>query len=379
MIDKEITVYTIGDSKEVKTWSNVPYFFTKALEAKGIKINRVSLEENRIFRFLYKYSIYLWIKVFYPKSTHGYFRSGLNRMLIRKKIKNSIQDFPGSEANVFLTYSFGSKNLSPLPCILFGDWTYLYQIQNLEKRKPYWFEKMALRREKQNIEQADQVLSLFPKSSAFISHNFKRAPALYLGNVVNTEKQADAPELMAKKTKSKQLLFIGGKKYKQAARHLVQAFQELNELEWQDAELHLIGINTEDVSLPNSESVFFHGYLDKNIDSQNNLYYSLLSSARVIINTQNSWGAFSALTEAMFFYTPVICQAFEEFTETYGKSCDFGFYVPDDSVTHLKTALTQMLAQNEEQLQKQMKNAHQKTKDFTWENYANRFLELLSK
>ncbi len=377
MIDKEITVYAIGDSNKVKTWSNVPYFFTKSLEAKGIKINRVNLEENRCFRFVYKYSVYIVIKAFYPKSTHQYFRSRLNHLLIRNKIKKAIHNFPGSQANVFLSYSFSSKHLSSLPCILLGDWTYLYQIQNLGQRKPYWFERWALLREKQNIEQADEVLSLFPKSASFISENFKRAPAHYLGNVVNAEKQLDGLELMSKKLNSKRLLFIGGKKYKQAARQLVQAFQELNEPGWQDAELHLIGLKEEDVGLPNSKSVFFHGYLDKNITSQNNLYYSLLSSARVIINTQNTWGAFSALTEAMFFYTPVICQAFEEFSETYGKTCDFGFYVPDDSVTHLKTALTQMLAQNEEQVLKQMKNAHYKTQNFTWENYTTGFLELL--
>ncbi len=379
MIDKEITVYTIGDSNSAKTWSNVPYFFTKTLEAKGIKINRVNLEENRSFQLAYKYSVYLFLKAFFPKNTHNYFRSGLNHYFTNQKIKKAIQDFPNSQANVFLSYSFSAKHLSPLPCILFGDWTYLYFIQNLEQRKPYWFERKALRREKQNIEQADQVLSLFPKSSAFISQNFKRAPAHYLGNVVNTEKQPDALELMDKKLMSKRLLFIGGKKYKQAALQLIQAFNELNESELHEAELHLIGLNTEDLGLQNSKAVFFHGYLDKQSESQNNLYYTLLSSARGIINTQKTWGAFSALTEAMYFYTPVICQPFEEFTETYGKTCDFGYYVPDDSVQHLKAVLVQVLAQNEEELVRQMKSAHHKTQDFTWENYAKRFLELLSK
>ena len=69
---KEITVFSIGDSLELSTWSNVPYFLTKSLEDKNIKINRVNLEENKTLRLIYKYSVFAFLKpvgVFGRRST----------------------------------------------------------------------------------------------------------------------------------------------------------------------------------------------------------------------------------------------------------------------------------------------------------------------
>lgn len=372
-------MFSIGDSNLAKTWSNVPYFFTKALEARGLKVNRVNLEDKVLFRQLYKYSVYLLIKTLYPKSTHNYFRSGLNHWLTQKKIKKAIQHYPNSQANVFLSYSFSSKRLSALPCILFGDWTYLYLIQQLEQRKPYWFERVALKREKQHIQEADHVLSLFPKSSEYISKHLSPFPVHYLGNVVNAEEIQDEGSILTSKLQFKRLLFIGGEKYQAAARNLLQAFIELDIPESADAELHFIGLTAGEFGSVNHKGVFFHGYLDKTVASQSALYYSLLGSARCIINTQNTWGAFSALTEAMYYYTPVICQAFEEFRATYGDNCDFGYYVPDNTVPSLTAALKKLFTQSDELRITQMKTAHHKTKEFTWENYSQRFLELVAK
>jgi hypothetical protein len=43
---KEITVFTIGDSKKMSTWSNVPFFFTETLISKGVKVNRVDIGQS---------------------------------------------------------------------------------------------------------------------------------------------------------------------------------------------------------------------------------------------------------------------------------------------------------------------------------------------
>ncbi len=54
---KEITVFCEqGDSSQIRTWSNVPYFFTRALEAHGVKVNRVNLHpsSNLAHKLFYK-------------------------------------------------------------------------------------------------------------------------------------------------------------------------------------------------------------------------------------------------------------------------------------------------------------------------------------
>src|SRR5215831_14407914 len=45
---REITVFTNGDSGQISTWSNVPYFFIETLKTKGIKVNRVDLNPDRL-------------------------------------------------------------------------------------------------------------------------------------------------------------------------------------------------------------------------------------------------------------------------------------------------------------------------------------------
>ena len=145
---KEITVFSIGDANELSTWSNVPYFFTKNLEFKNIKVNRVNLEENKTLRLIYKYSFFAFLKLFNKNSNHTYFRSGLNYFLTNCKIKKAIKEFNQSEILIFLTYSFCANKYHNKKVVLLGDWCYLYYISTFLKREPMWFEKKALAREK---------------------------------------------------------------------------------------------------------------------------------------------------------------------------------------------------------------------------------------
>ncbi len=373
---KEITVYAIGDSASIKTWSNVPYFFTKNLETKGIKVNRVNLQENSTCSAVYKYSIYLLIKLFYPKSTHSYFRSGLNNYLTNQKIKKALRDYPFAQLQLFLSYSFSSKPFSRKTVAHFSDWSYWYLIEQLQRRKAYWFEKTALKREINHITQSDCVLSLFPKSAEYIRQLIPNKTVQYLGNVVNSEKQFSSELIIHEKLKSKALLFIGGKKYAESAREILEAFELLENKN--TASLHFVGLTANDIGGASAKNVHFYGYLNKNEPQQGNLYYTLLQSARALVNTQKGWAAFSALTEAMHFYTPVICRPFEEFTETYGHSNDFGLYLQTHKKLELKQALEIILDMDDARMLELMKNANEKTKMFTWENYTQNFMNLIN-
>ena len=48
--DKAFTVFTLGDSSDIATWSNVPYFFTRALERYGFKVVRVNIRQSRLLQ-----------------------------------------------------------------------------------------------------------------------------------------------------------------------------------------------------------------------------------------------------------------------------------------------------------------------------------------
>jgi glycosyltransferase involved in cell wall biosynthesis len=374
---KEITVFSIGDSNELKTWSNVPYFFTKSLEEKQIKVNRINIEENRILKVIYKYTLFVIFKLINKNSDHTYFRSHLNYFLTNLKIRAAIKYYDKADVLLFLTYSFSTKNIPGKKVVLFSDWSYLYYIKKFLKREPQWFEQKALSLEKKHIEQADTVLSLFPKSLQFNKANYNNIHLYYLGNVINGNYPLNIKHLIHQKLKSQKLLFIGNKKYIHGALDLINTFKIIAEKAEIKVELHMIGINENDTGIK-IPGLFYHGYLDKGIQAQNAHYYKLVSDARVIINTNPDWGAFSAMTEAMYYFTPVITTPYPEFTETYGTDNDFGYYVTNNSSEELISKIKSILNHSTEKQIELMNKAHQKVKDFTWSSYTEKFLNIMN-
>ena len=370
---KEITVFSIGDANELSTWSNVPYFFTKNLEFKNIKVNRVNLEENKTLRLIYKYSFFAFLKLFNKNSNHTYFRSGLNYFLTNCKIKKAIKEFNQSEILIFLTYSFCANKYHNKKVVLLGDWCYLYYISMFLKREPMWFEKKALAREKKHINYADNVINLFPKSQEFNVKHFNSKKQFYLGHVINGNYDLNHEEIISKKLNSRKLLFIGNKKYMVGALNLIKSFEKLNT----NAELHIIGLTKQDVGI-HLPGLFYYGYLNKGIILENELYYKLIIEARVIVNTNPNWGSFSAITEAMYYQTPVITLPYPEFTKTYGTEINFGFYVNEDVTDDLTSKLTDILNDSKDEQINKMKSAHNQVKNFSWSAYTNKVINLIN-
>jgi len=358
---KEITVFSIGDANELSTWSNVPYFFTKNLDFKNIKVNRVNIKENAIINILYKYTIYIFLKLLNKNSNHTYFRSGLNYFLTNRKIKKAIKEFNQSEILIFLTYSFCANKDHNKKVVLLGDWCYLYYISKFLKREPMWFEKNALAREKKHINYADNVINLFPKSQEFNVKHFNSKKQFYLGHIINGNYELNHEEIISKKLNSRKLLFIG------------KSFEKLNT----NAELHIIGLTKQDVGV-HLPGLFYYGYLNKGIILENELYYKLIIEARVIVNTNPDWGSFSAITEAMYYQTPVITLPYPEFTKTYGTEINFGFYVNEHVTDDLTSKLTNILNDSKDEQLNKMKSAHNQVKNFSWSAYTNKVINLIN-
>lgn len=369
----EITVFTNGDSEKISTWSNVPYFFTETLIARGIKVNRVNIKPLKIIKALHVNFIHKILKKFNKDSRYTYLRSYLHSVNARYLIKNAINRYPNSDAFVFLTFSFSSAGLTNKPTILFSDWTFGYYFDYFRNREPDILEQKCIKRENWHVENANIVVSLFPSVTDYMQKVYKNKNIIYLGNVINSLYKASEKEIIDLKTGSNNIIFVGSKKYIEGARALIEAFVILKE-KIQNLKLQIIGMETRDFSsLP--KDITCYGYLDKGKNEDRELYYKILKEAKVFVNTTPKWGAFSASIEAMYFYTPVIVFPYTDFLETFGKNLDFGYYCQDNSPELITDNILKLFSnKNYHSLCRQ---AHKSVEQFTWDSYIEKMLKAI--
>ena len=372
---REVTVFSNGDSRLLSTWSNVPYFFTNTIESKGIRVNRVNI--NPPTRWEHFYDMWVWrvVNKLLPKGFFTkYLHTGLNYWHIQRRIRRAVKQYDRSDVFIFLTFSHTSKGMSKAPVVLFCDWTIEYYFKYFENREPQRFELAPLRRQDRIMEEADLVISLFPGVTDHLKSYYKNENIVYLGNVVNSALSVSAEEVLEKKRGSKDLLFIGNRKYVEGANCLLGAYKLLKAGD-PGMRCHIIGLEAkylEDVP----EGVTCYGYLDKAKDEERALYYSLLQRAKVIVNTTPKWGAFSSTIEAMHFYNPVITSAYKEFVQTFGEEIGFGYYCEAGDVQALYEALGRLF--NDPGYERMCRAAHEAVGPFTWESYMGRVLERIA-
>lgn len=371
---QKLNVFTNGDAHQLSTWSNVPYLFTETLKQKGIKINYINTQPNKFIKSIYRFSIWQILKRIPKYDAYDYYRTSINRFFVNQKIKNAIKKYPNADANLFLNFSFSAKEFSDKPSILFGDWTYDLYFKNIKQREPSGLEQSFILQENKCIENADAVFVLFPKVFKYMKNKYQNKHIYYIGNVVNAvQNLKDEEEILQQKQYSNTILFIGSTKYLEGANALIVAVQQLQN-EYQQLQVHIIGIEKSSFSqLP--DFVKCYGYLDKAKQEDRNLYYSLLENAKMIVNTTPKWSGFSAVAEAMYFYNPVITTPYQDFTETFGISINFG--VLNQDKTTLANEIKSILENNN--YNQLCINAHLAVRDFTWNNYIDKFLEQLKK
>jgi len=368
---KTVTVFSNGDSRAIKTWSNVPYFFTQTLIAKGIKVHRVDLSESLRLKWWFDRTVMRLIRRIAPKTSYCYFRSVVHFLDVRQRTRFAIRSHTDSDAYIFLTFSFSSVGLTTKPTILFCDWTYYYQLGHFKGKQPDAFEGSSIRRENQQISQADLVISLFPMVSRHMQTHYKSGNICYLGNVVNSIMEPDKTEILKAKTFSRDILFIGRKHYMEGAKTLIAAWQQLK-IDYPSLVLHIVGMDENDFSdLPSG--VKCYGYLDKAIPEQKDVFYSLLIKAKVLVNTTPQWGSFSAMLEAMHFYNPIITTPFSEWFATFGENILFGYYCQDNTVEAVYSKLKNVFETNN--YESLCISAHEAVKEFSWDNYMDKVLD----
>jgi len=369
---KEVIVFSgAGDPREIKTWSNVPYFLVATLESKGITVHTVNLGAEQLFHRAIQKIVNLIISKTLKNVFYDYSRTLIYQYITKLKIYTAKKIYKNADAFIFTTFSTSASGIAAQPSILFGDWTMNHHINYYLNRDPNWLEKMAIRRENQVIEKADAVFVLFPAVADLMKEKYVNPNIFYNGNVINALVKS-YPEVIELKVKQNRLLFVGAVKYLRGALDLIEAFKILKK-DIPDLELDIIGIKETDLeNLP--VGVTCHGYLDKGVSAEAEKYYALMQNARIFINTTPKWGAFSASLEAMYFYTPVIITAYTEFTQTFGEKIDFGSYY-DYEKNDLADKIQEIL--KKEDYRKLCIKAHLAAKEHSWDNYVDKMITKL--
>ena len=373
---KEITVFTDGDSTKLSTWSNVPFFFTETLIAKGIKVNRVNIGTNPNWERKYDKTINRIVIRILKKTSYGYFRSYTNFINVRYRIWKAVKRYPNSDVFIFLTFSFSSVGFTKKPIVLFCDWTYDHYIRHHLNRNPDFLERQCIKREDSQINKSDLVLTLFPKVEEYMKKRYKCENISYLGNVINSLFTASSDiEVLEKKKEKKKILFVGSPKYIEGAKVLLQAYTLLKK-QYPSISLHFVGIEASLLeNLPSD--VYCYGYLNKGNDSERELYYQLLNEATIFVNTTPLWGAFSASIEAMYFYTPVIVSPYDEFVETFGSKINVGLFCERNSPDLLAEKIEALLFHKD--YVQICQNAHNAVEEFTWDSYIDKVMDQVKK
>lgn len=388
---KEVLFFTNGDANNANVWSNVPYCFSHSLENKGITVHRVDFSMLTLFVKFYDLVLRRILDCFtFRKKRFPYLRTTwLFKFFAERTIKKAILQYPQAELCLFMGYGFYNK-WNKIPSLLFSDWT--TEMDILKKRKPNFLEKRIIRQEEEAINNAEYVVSLFPVCCEEMKKKYPKANIHFLGgNVINdlsglrlkrkdqcvhSSNEIIVEDLIETKEKSKRLLFIGRKTtYLEAAKKLIEAYKLLKEEEaYKDYELDIVGCAASDFySLP--EGVTCYGFLNKSDERDRKTYYDLLLGAKVLVNANPKWGAFSSTVEAMYYYTPVIVSPYQDFMKNFGEMIDFGVYnrvfTAETLANDIKTVI---ISENYTEM---CNFAHENVKTYTWENYVELVVKLI--
>lgn len=365
-----INVFTLGDSRKLSTWSNVPYFLTTTLERKGYRVNRIDIGPDRWLQLGYDLVWRSWCGLAGKRSKHDYFRSRLNGRITRWRIDRALRRHTDGH-QVFITFSFGAHR-QQRPYVLFCDMTFERSIRYFEGRPADPLEARTVAEEQRNLEAADLVISLFPEQARELEDALGDK-VRYYGNVVNMEPtRPDTDQLLRIKMGSRRIVFIGGDKYLPGLERLLDGVGTLQRRTGQLLHLDVIGIRREAVRNAPPQ-VVFHGYLDKAVAEQRERYYRILENACAFVNPMPKWGAFSASCEAMYLHTPVVLFPYDEFIGTFGTEPTMCEFLQDGSGDDIADALQRLLSDQVRWRRKALA-AHEAVRTFTWDAYVDRLV-----
>lgn len=370
---RQITVFTEGDSSKLATWSNVPYFFTETLIEMDYKVNRVNISVWNLVGKIYDHSISQLLCILFPNHAYQFERTPIYNWLVEQKLKKYVEKDKNSDLYVFMSYTFYNK-WNKVPSITFSDWSYDYYIKKRCNRTPYFFEHAYLRKQFESFTHTTLIVSLFKGCADYMKQQIPRANVTFIGNnVINIKvlPPTKIESIIKKKQEKLCILFVGMKKYLSGAQLLIEAFKLLK-VNYPNAELHIVGMDNSLLHFDDT-SIYYYGYLHKDVETECRIYYKLLKEASIFVNPTKQWAGYSSTVEAMYYYTPIIVSPYNEFTQEFGHNIDFGLYNEIFDPNTLRDNILRIFTdKNYEGI---CLSAHNQVKDYTWHSYMLRLLK----
>lgn len=361
----KIYLCTTAPSSEYKSWSNIPYLLHKNLENYGFHVVNYVMREIGIFKYLFNLPIRLLRKLCNIKTEYFYVRTPIH--FFTACIYSKYISLISNPDDIMLVqgFSYPLRNKKN-KMILVGDWPSSYLFEKFLKRMPNKCESKSIAREDRVIESADLVITLFPDVYDYMSKRYSNRNIRYFGNVVNVDDEIKIPkDIITIKSKSNRLLFIGQPFYLQGALELISAVNNLVKNGF-NLEVDIVGI-PENLINHQYDWLFIHGYLDKALPDQKNKYYSLLTNAKLFVNTTTGWNGFQATLEAMYFYNPIIVRKNTNMLQTFPRINDFSYNIDGESDS-LESAILKSIDSQDIYLSKCLA-AHNSAEGHSWKNF----------
>lgn len=374
---KEIIVYSNGDSNDIATWSNVPYFFTKELEKRNIKVDRVNINYNyksSVTAFVYFYLIKVirtlitLIKGTKPKLKFQY--TNYYRRQIEKIMNESIRKYHNADLQLMFGFSYSIK--SSIPLVMLSDWTIEYRLLNRQKREPSNYEKKLIAEQYNTLSDAFALVSLMPNSKELIEKRINKN-VYYFGTGINSINDYDSN--VENKCKSNQILFSGRKKeYLNGLIKLINVINYCNDKYNRNYKINVIGMNKEDVYDADRSNCMFYGYLRKDDKEQSSMYYSLINESKLLMNINEGWNGISTLLEVLYHGTPIIISKNKEVEKIFGVNLECCEYVDDEEeIDSIARKVDKFMQMNIDEYSKVSKLAHEITNGHEWSMIVDKF------
>jgi glycosyltransferase involved in cell wall biosynthesis len=379
-----INFFTYGDARDINTWSNVPYFFHRALLARDVLVNPIDLtpSDSRAFGlFCHWRNVRARLASFIGRPTSpDVFRTRFNYALTNARARSGSRQYAGAALNVFLTYSFSSHRYSRTPVVLYCDRTYEHYLEECA-RIPTPRDRAFIAVERENLAHADLVLAMSELCRDFIDTHYTTRRLAYLGAGINADSSdIDARLLVARKERHHDILFVGRGAHKRGVDILLKAFMIFNQRQGGRFVLRVVGIRPEELA-PELQAargdVHFYGYLDRSVSRERDQYNALIQSARLFVFPTRPGPVAGVLREAKLNCTPIIISrvpgAAERVTHDYdGVLVDS--FEPEDFARQME-----LLVMDMPRWRRLAYNAHASVEDSTWSSTARDFLVLVER
>ena len=374
-----INLFTYGDSRDVNTWSNIPHYFQRALLAHGVRVNPINIAPPdsvpwRLFSRLWnlRRRLAAGLGVSLPSDI---FRTKVHYRLTNNQVTAAARRYGDADLNLFLTFSFSSFAAAAIPVVHYCDRTYEHYLDD-RGLTPTRRDRAFIQIERDNIENARLVLTTSEVCRDFITSRYKAQRVVYLRAGLNVEaSEMDPDSLIAQKELARNILFIGRGAYKRGVDILITAFTMFNQRHGGRFTLHIVGIQPHelapDLRTPRPD-IHFHGYLDRTIAAERDLYNQLLQSARLFVFPMRPGPVAGVLREAQLNCTPVVISSVPGTAKRVTHDVN-GVLVeslePEDFARHMDALVT-----DSRRWRRMAYDAHALVKDWTWSKTAANFL-----